>query len=120
MLKDKTVRLIVRCIFAMRSLLFIHCKMMNESKIPIKHPKKVRIIFSTINCPTKVIPEAPNALRTPISEERSIIRLILIFTRFRVGNSINSNTKTVAINASFATLLDSGSPNGVELKKLAT
>ena len=39
-----------------------------------------------------MLEEAPKALRTPISEDRSIIRLTLIFTRLMVGISINKNT----------------------------
>ena len=43
-------------------------------------------MFSTRNCPTSVRDGAPNALRTPISDARSMIRLMLMFTRLTVGD----------------------------------
>ena len=94
--------------------------MINETIIPIIQPKKVRMTFSIINCPTNVIPDAPNALRTPISDERSIMRLIFILIKLSVGKSINNNTKIEMINASLLIFPLLGSPNGVALKKLAT
>jgi hypothetical protein len=41
--------------------------------------------FSTTNCPTRVRLDAPNALRTPISEARSMMRLTFRFTRLIAG-----------------------------------
>ena len=43
-------------------------------------------MFSTRNCPTSVRAGAPNALRTPISDARSMIRLMLMLTRLTVGH----------------------------------
>ena len=70
--------------------------MTTESMIAMKPPSNVRIIFSTMNCRTSVAEEAPNALRTPISEDRSIMRLVLMFTRLSVGNKRNNKANTVA------------------------
>jgi hypothetical protein len=65
---------------------------MIESTTPMIPPKKVRIIFSTMNCITRVFDDAPNALRIPISEDLSIMRVILILIRFSVGKSKNNDT----------------------------
>ena len=44
--------------------------------------------FSTTNCPTSVREEAPKALRTPISEARSTMRLVFRLIRFTAGSSM--------------------------------
>ena len=44
-----------------------------------------------MNWPTSVREDAPNALRTPISEARSMMRLMLRLTRFTAGSSEKSS-----------------------------
>ena len=53
-------------------------------------------MFSTRNWPTSVRAGAPKALRTPISEARSMIRLMLMFTRFTVGMRANSSPRAAS------------------------
>ena len=78
---------------------------MKDNMIAITAPKKVRIIFSTINCQTKTFDDARNALRTPISEDRSIILLMLMFIRLSVGNNIINRTNTAITVIIMATAL---------------
>jgi hypothetical protein len=68
---------------------------MNDKTSAITTPKKVRIIFSVMNCQTKTFDDAPNALRTPISDDRSMILLMFMFTRFSVGSNIMNETKMI-------------------------
>jgi len=76
-------------------MLFIICSITNDNIIAMMAPRKVRMMFSIMNCQTKTFDEAPKTLRTPISEERSIILLMLMFTRFKVGNNIMNKTNTI-------------------------
>ena len=104
---------------AIMLLLFITWRIRKESTIPMKQPRNVRTRFSTMNCPTRVVPDAPNAFLTPISEDRSMILLMLMLIKFRVGNNIKNRRKRDVINTSFVMPLSSELPKGEFRMKLA-
>src|SRR6185369_2487742 len=56
---------------------------------PSNPPNRQSRMFSTTHCTTSLPLDAPKALRTPISELRSMIRPVLRLTRFSAGNSMN-------------------------------
>ena len=99
-LQATTVRLIVSTASGMMSAELITCSMISDKMIPIAPPSKVRIRFSTMNWPISVLEDAPNAFRTPISEDLSMIRLMFMFTRFSVGSTMKMVRKMANANSS--------------------
>src|SRR5258708_34134864 len=93
MATNKTVKLNDNSILAIKWALLKIFITTTDNKAPINPPNKVRIQFSTRNWYTRVADDAPKAFRTPISDDRSKIRVMLIFTRFRVGNERIRATK---------------------------
>ena len=95
MATNKTVKLNDNSILAIRCALLKIFITTTDNIPPINPPNKVRIQFSTRNWYTRVTEDAPNAFRTPISDDRSMIRVMFMFTRFRVGNKRIRATKKI-------------------------
>ena len=67
--------------------------MMNEKINAMNPPTIVMTIFSVRNCPVKVILVAPNDFRIPISDKRSLIRVVFMLIKFKEG--MNSKMKII-------------------------
>src|SRR5688500_11085369 len=95
---NRTVKSRRKYRLAIRSARLIIYSMIHDNTTPGIPPSKVRIMFSVRNWYTSVDDDAPNACLTPISDDRSMIRVILILTRFSVGSMVQSNTNmTMAV-----------------------